>query len=131
MRHCGNRAILKQRPFERKSSGWFSLWKKEERNTWIAKFLRIHEFKDQICSSWFAPVGSANDYPLLSKWVIYGEGSGSSDEISPLYSLWATFIGLYMANYVIERSTGWALTHPLSVEEFEKLKKKQMKPNFL
>lgn len=129
--HCGNRAILKQRPFERKSSGWFSLWKKEERNTWIAKFLRIHEFKDQICSSWFAPVGSANDYPLLSKWVIYGEGSGSSDEISPLYSLWATFIGLYMANYVIERSTGWALTHPLSVEEFEKLKKKQMKPNFL
>lgn len=135
--HCGNRAILKQRPFERKSSSWFSFWNKEERNTWLAKFLRMNELKDQVCSSWFAPVGSASDYPLLSKWVIYGElacnGScaGPSDEISPIYSLWATFIGLYMANYVIERSSGWALTHPLSVEEHEKLKKKQMKPDFL
>ncbi|MFS7993543.1 hypothetical protein Hanom_Chr12g01095401 [Helianthus anomalus] len=50
---------------------------------------------------------------------------------SPIYSLWATFIGLYMANYVVERSTGWALTHPLSVEKTKKLKNKQMKPNFL
>ncbi|MFS7977669.1 putative calcineurin-like phosphoesterase domain, ApaH type [Helianthus anomalus] len=30
----------------------------------------------------------------------------SSDEISPIYSLWAAFIGLYMANYLVERSTG-------------------------
>lgn len=102
----------------------------------------MNELKDQICSSWFAPVGSASDYPLLSKWVIYGEvtcvslfnfyftryfildvfegllimfmlfqlffqlSGGSSDEISPIYSLWATLIGLYMANYVVERSTG-------------------------
>lgn len=100
----------------------------------------MNELKDQVCSSWFAPVGSASDYPLLSKWVIYGEvlleaipspimsvilmfsvtncyflfsqlacsGScpGSSDEISPIYSLWATFIGLYIANYVVERSSG-------------------------
>ncbi|XP_059637902.1 uncharacterized protein LOC132279866 [Cornus florida] len=135
--HCGNRAILREKPFERRNSGWFSFWNKQERNTWLAKFLRMHELKDQVCSSWFAPVGSASDYPLLSKWVIYGElacsGScpGSSDEISPIYSLWATFIGLYIANYVVERSTGWALTHPLSVKEFEKLKKKQMKPDFL
>ncbi|KAJ9674490.1 hypothetical protein PVL29_023817 [Vitis rotundifolia] len=97
----------------------------------------MNELKDQVCSSWFAPVGSASDYPLLSKWVIYGElacsGScpGSSDEISPIYSLWATFIGLYIANYVVERSSGWALTHPLSVKEYEELKKKQMKPDFL
>ncbi|KAG0471523.1 hypothetical protein HPP92_016069 [Vanilla planifolia] len=89
-----------------------------------------------VCSSWFAPVGSANDYPFFSKWVIYGElacnGScaGSSHEISPVYSLWATFIGLYIANYVVERSTGWALTHPLSISEYEKIKK-QMKPDFL
>jgi hypothetical protein len=34
-------------------------------------------------------------------------GGGSSDSISPVYSLWATFIGLYIANYVVERSTGW------------------------
>ncbi|KAF5444986.1 hypothetical protein F2P56_034076 [Juglans regia] len=135
--HCGNRAILRERLPERKISTWFSFWKKEERNTWFAKFLHLNELKDQVCSSWFAPVGSASDYPLLSKWVIYGElacnGSctGSSDEISPIYSLWATFIGLYIANYVVERSTGWALTHPVSVKEYEKLKKKQMKPDFL
>lgn len=137
--HCGNRAILRQRPLERKPSNWFSLFKKQERNTWLAKFLRMNELKDQVCLSWFAPVGSASDYPLLSKWVIYGEvhlastisfiqkfppifvcnfvssisqlacsGScpGSSDGISPIYSLWATFIGLYIANYVVERSTG-------------------------
>ncbi|XP_021895757.1 uncharacterized protein LOC110813065 [Carica papaya] len=135
--HCGNRAILRQRP-EQKNYGWFSFWKKEDNNNpWLAKFLIMNELKDQVCSSWFAPVGSASDYPLLSKWVIYGElacsGScpDSSDEISPIYSLWATFIGLYIANYVVERSTGWALTHPLSVEEYEKLKKQQMKPDFL
>ncbi|KAK7829106.1 hypothetical protein CFP56_029585 [Quercus suber] len=135
--HCGNRAILRERPLERKNSNWFAFWKKQERNTWLAKFLRMNELKDQVCSSWFAPVGSASDYPLLSKWVIYGElacnGScvGSSDGISPIYSLWATFIGLYIANYVVERSTGWALTHPVSVKEYEKFKKKQMKPDFL
>ncbi|CAM8972156.1 unnamed protein product [Rhodiola kirilowii] len=135
--HCGNRAVLKDRHLERKNSNWFAFWKKEERNTWLAKFIRMNELKDQVCSSWFAPVGSANDYPFLSKWVIYGELAcngpcpTSSNEISPIYSLWATFIGLYMANYVIERSTGWALTHPLSVDEYEKVKKKQMKPDFL
>ncbi|TQD72144.1 hypothetical protein C1H46_042317 [Malus baccata] len=134
--HCGNRAILRDRQLVRRNS-WFNFWKKDERNTWLSKFLRMNELKDQVCSSWFAPVGSASDYPLLSKWVIYGElacngaCAGSSDEISPLYSLWATFIGLYIANYVVERSTGWALTHPLSVEERQKSKKKQMKPDFL
>ncbi|XP_008811243.1 uncharacterized protein LOC103722455 [Phoenix dactylifera] len=136
--HCGNRAIVREKSFDRRHSNWFSFsfWKKQDRNTWISKFLRMHEFKDQICSSWFAPVGSASDYPFFSKWVIYGElacsGScgGLSDEISPIYSLWATFMGLYIANYVVERSTGWALTHPLSISECEKLKK-QMKPDFL
>ncbi|GMI96752.1 hypothetical protein like AT4G11800 [Hibiscus trionum] len=133
--HCGNHAVLKKRPFEQKKSNWF--WGKGERNTWLANFLRMNELKDQVCSSWFAPVGSASDYPLLSKWVIYGEIVGSSscpgpsDEISPIYSLWATFIGLYIANYVVERSTGWDPTHPLSVEEYEKLNKDQMKPDFL
>lgn len=71
--HCGNRAILRERPSERKISTWFSFWKKEERSPWLSKFLRMNELKDQVCSSWFAPVGSASDYPLLSKWVIYGE----------------------------------------------------------
>ncbi|KAI4336952.1 hypothetical protein L6164_015419 [Bauhinia variegata] len=136
--HCGNRAILRERSLDRKNSNWFPFWSnKEERNTWLAKFLKVNELKDQVCSSWFAPVGSASDYPLLSKWVIYGElacnGScpNSSDEISPIYSLWATLIGIYIANYVVERSTGWALAHPLLVKEYEELKKKQMKPDFL
>jgi hypothetical protein len=64
--HCGNRAILKERPFVRKNSFWFSFFKKEERNTWLAKFLRMNELKDQVCSSWFAPVGSASDVQLES-----------------------------------------------------------------
>ncbi|CAA2996146.1 uncharacterized protein LOC111408811 [Olea europaea subsp. europaea] len=135
--HCGNRAILRAKTFERRNSGWFTFWKKEERNSWLAKFVRMNQFKDQVCSSWFAPVGSASDYPFLSKWVIYGEltcsGScaESPNEISPIYSLWATFIGLYIAHYIVERSTGWALTHPVSQKEFDKLKKKQMNPDFL
>ncbi|KAL5993029.1 hypothetical protein ACLOJK_013949 [Asimina triloba] len=108
----------------------------EGRDTWLSKFLHMYELKDRVCSSWFAPVGSAHDYPFFSKWVFYGElgcngsCSGPSDEISPIFSLWATFIGLYMANYVVERSTGWALTHPHSLSEYEKVKK-QMKPDFL
>lgn len=47
-------------------------------NSWLAKFIRMNELKNQVCSSWFAPVGSASDYPLLSKWVIYGEVNWSS-----------------------------------------------------
>lgn len=57
----------------RTNSGWFSLENIYGRNTWLAKILRMNELKDQVCSSWFAPVGSASDYPLLSKWVLYGE----------------------------------------------------------
>lgn len=70
--HCGNHA-LNERSFGRKDSGFFSLWNKGERNALLAKFLKMYEFKDEVCKSWFAPVGSARDYPLLSKWVIYGE----------------------------------------------------------
>ncbi|ONK76495.1 uncharacterized protein A4U43_C03F28670 [Asparagus officinalis] len=110
--HCGNRAFLRRKSCDRKKSWFFSMWKKHERNAFVSKLLRIHEWKDQMCSSWFASVGSANDYPFFSKWVIYGELAcngtcdGSSDEISPIFSLWATFICLYMENYVVERSTG-------------------------
>jgi hypothetical protein len=50
-----------------------ALLKNENGTTWISNFLFMNELKDQICTSWFAPVGSASDYPLLSKWVIYGE----------------------------------------------------------
>ncbi|KAL0366168.1 UNVERIFIED_CONTAM: hypothetical protein Sradi_3506900 [Sesamum radiatum] len=136
--HCGNLAIIREKTLEKRHWSWFPRWNKDDNFSWLAKFVRVYEFKDQVCKSWFAPVGSASDYPFLSKWVIYGEltCSGGScaespDEISPIYSLWATFIGLYIANYVVERSTGWALTHPVSQNESEKLKKKQMKPDFL
>lgn len=144
--HCGNRAVHKSKSFGRNSDpNLLAFLENEKGTTWISNFLRMNELKDQICSSWFAPVGSASDYPLLSKWVIYGEvtlvsllfiyyffscfcmttsmyhffdhvilqlvcsGScaGPSDEISPLYSLWATFVGLYIANFVVERSTGY------------------------
>ncbi|GER47282.1 calcineurin-like metallo-phosphoesterase super family protein [Striga asiatica] len=60
-----------------------------------------------------------------------GSCAESPDEISPIYSLWATFTGLYIAYYVVGRSTGWALTHPVPQKESEKLKKKQMTPDFL
>jgi hypothetical protein len=140
--HCGNRTLSRDKSIDRRTASWvaFSLWRKQnDDNTLISRLLRMHKFKDQICSSWFAPVGSASDYPLLSKWAIYGEvnilhflfllvylfflsiglflscfflqlasnGSQDSNIISPVYSLWATFIGLYMANYVVERSTGY------------------------
>ncbi|VAH46697.1 unnamed protein product [Triticum turgidum subsp. durum] len=135
--HCGNLAVPKSESFDKSSDpSLLAFLKNENGTTWISNFLFMNELKDQICSSWFAPVGSATDYPLLSKWVIYGElvcsGScaGPSDEISPLYSLWATFVGLYIANFVVERSTGWALTHLSPVSEEEKLRK-HMKPDFL
>ncbi|RRT74639.1 hypothetical protein B296_00024073 [Ensete ventricosum] len=121
--HCGNRAIQRDKYLDQRNSLYSMLFmKSEDGNSWLSNFLHMYELKDQICSSWFAPVGSASDYPLLSKWVIYGElvcsGScaGPSDEISPLYSLWATFIGLYIANYVVERSTGYVLMYLLSLE---------------
>ncbi|KAF8040169.1 hypothetical protein BT93_B2408 [Corymbia citriodora subsp. variegata] len=133
--HCGNSAYLKETPFEGKCYGLFSFGKKEERNTLISKFLRMNDYKDEICSCWFAPVGSANDYPLWSKWVMFGQATvislscllQGSDEISPLYSLWATFTGLYIADYLMERSTGWALSHHLSAREEEE----QMRPDLL
>ena len=76
--HCGNRTLSRDKSIDRRTASWvaFSLWRKQnEDNTLISKLLRMHKFKAQICSSWFAPVGSASDYPLLSKWAIYGEVS--------------------------------------------------------
>ncbi|KAI3785496.1 hypothetical protein L1987_44615 [Smallanthus sonchifolius] len=124
--HCGNYA-LNRNPFGGEDSGLFSLWKTGEQSELLAKFLKMYEFKDE-CKSWFAPVGSARDHPLLFKWVIYGE---SSDEFYPIYMLRATFLGLYIANFVVERSTGRPFTHPQSVEEIKKLKVEEGKPDFL
>lgn len=75
--HCGNRTVSRDKSIDRRTASWiaFSLWTKHDDNTLISRLLRMHKFKEQICSSWFAPVGSASDYPLLSKWAIYGEVS--------------------------------------------------------
>ena len=37
----------------------------------------------------------------------FSQAASSSDEISLIYSCWVTFIGLYIANYVAERSSEW------------------------
>ena len=55
--HCGNRAPIG----EEVQSGHFG---------WKSRILRMH---DQACSSWFAPVGSGSDYPLLASWAFYRE----------------------------------------------------------
>jgi hypothetical protein len=60
---------------------------------------------------------------LICLVQLSSNGSGSSNEISPVYSLWATFMGLYIANYVVERSTGYAdflstSAFPISTEIF-------------
>lgn len=65
--------MIKRKMFEKRQWGWSTLWYKEERNSWLDRFVGGNEFKYQVCNSWFAPVGTASDYPLLSKWVIYGE----------------------------------------------------------
>ena len=89
---------------ERKNSSWFSFLKKEERNTWLAKFLQMNELKDQVCSSWFAPVGSASDYPLLSKWVIYGEVCEHS---SFLLNFLISYNGCWLIFFPIVASMQW------------------------
>lgn len=33
----------------------------------------MQQMKSQVCWKWLAPVGSAKDYPVFSKWVVYGE----------------------------------------------------------
>lgn len=111
--HCGNQAPEQPGIFQRQRSVIKDLPK------WFANLPNMHHAKEQMCTEWLGPVGTAADYPVFSKWALYGERvcndacvGGPTDIISPVYSLWATFIGLYIANYVVERSTGWALTHP-------------------
>lgn len=34
---------------------------------------KVQHVKDQVCTKWLGPVGSAKDYPVFSKWALYGE----------------------------------------------------------
>jgi hypothetical protein len=91
--HCGNLAVHKSKSFSRNSDpNLLAFLENEKGTTWISNFLRMNELKDQICSSWFAPVGSASDYPLLSKWVIYGE--------VPLASIHLFFLFMFPADNI-------------------------------
>lgn len=123
--YCGNRTPTREKGS--KGSGLLETFIKWDNGSWGSRWPQVHELKEQVCSTWLAPVGSASDYPVFSKWVIYG---GSAENISPVYSLWATFIGLYIANYVVERSTGWAWTHPQSATDSD-IQKTSMIPDFL
>jgi hypothetical protein len=85
--------VHKSKSFSRNSDpNLLAFLENEKGTTWISNFLRMNELKDQICSSWFAPVGSASDYPLLSKWVIYGE--------VPLASIHLFFLFMFPADNI-------------------------------
>ncbi|XP_042965403.1 uncharacterized protein LOC122299302 isoform X2 [Carya illinoinensis] len=79
--------------------------------------------RDRVCSYLIVPdVGSEinnHHYPKVFSGVF---PKVSTDEMHALYSLWATFIGLYIASCIAERL-------PASSEEYEK--NKIMKPEFL
>ncbi|KAF5444984.1 hypothetical protein F2P56_034075 [Juglans regia] len=87
--------------------------------------LGLRTFRNQVCSYLIVPdVGSEirdHHYPKFFSGVL--PAKVSTDEMHGLYSLWATFIGLYIANCIAERL-------PASGEEYEKINK-IMKPDFL
>ncbi|ONM33222.1 Calcineurin-like metallo-phosphoesterase superfamily protein [Zea mays] len=70
--HCGNRTVSSDKTIDRRTASWivFSLWTKHDDNTLIPRLLRMHKFKQQICSSWFPPV-SIHTGKLKSVFEIY------------------------------------------------------------
>ncbi|XP_075651836.1 uncharacterized protein LOC142622276 [Castanea sativa] len=85
--------------------------------------LEQRNLKDKVCSSLFC----MRDENCGTIYVLYAKLASTSSESSPasslIYSCWVTFIGLYIANYVAERSS------PESGEKYKK--NKQPKPDFL
>lgn len=72
--HCGNRAPFKAATGFR----WFREFLFEQLPKWNATAMYqgwppMHELKEQVCTNWLGPVGSASDYPVFSKWALYGE----------------------------------------------------------
>lgn len=71
--HCGNQVP------QHKPTLWSPL--SQESIKWVAGALEpspsegwnMQQMKSQVCWKWLAPVGSAKDYPVFSKWVVYGE----------------------------------------------------------
>ncbi|KAB1220379.1 hypothetical protein CJ030_MR3G009839 [Morella rubra] len=133
--------------FSRKGGKWPDIWTILQLSSFISiaccvflshcgeRLLEQRNLKDQVCSSWLAWVESGTEsnlyFPLFYVWdnygrmyIIYGQfAEGPSEEIYRVYSLWATFIGLYVANYVAETSSNL-----LCEEDKENIKQK---PDFL
>eukprot|EP01018_Ginkgo_biloba_P035206 Gb_09078 [translate_table: standard] len=129
--HCGNKFPTRDKSLRRKNPGYVESLVIRDNSNRYSGWPQMHEWKEQVCSTWLAPVGYASDYPVFSNMPILVSETGElADNISPVYSLWATFIGLYIANYVVERSTGWALTHPHSAS-LSDIRKISMNPDFL
>lgn len=74
----------------------------------------MHKFKEQICSSWFAPVGSASDYPLLSKWAIYEEVSIASPSVFLLMFFLVYSYFFYVCSSQLLMDPGIPMTFHLS-----------------
>lgn len=88
-------------------SSWFSKWLStfvQMGYLWRGTFSIHYKF---LCKTFSPHFSFVIFFPSISQLACNGSCVGSSDGISPIYSLWATFIGLYIANYVVERSTGW------------------------
>lgn len=65
--HCGNQAPDQPGIFQRQRSVFDDLPK------WFAGLKNVHLAKQQMCTEWLGPVGTASDYPVFSKWALYGE----------------------------------------------------------
>lgn len=52
-------------------------------------------------------------------------------DITFSYYIVSIFSHYFNICFYVLKINSWALTHPLSVKEYEKVKKKQMKPDFL
>ena len=73
--HCGNQVA------HHKTTLWSPYPLSQESLKWVAgasepgspEGWNMQHVKSQVCWKWLAPVGSAKDYPVFSKWVVYGE----------------------------------------------------------
>lgn len=68
--HCGNQASQRSISFGRQ---WSRTNIFEDLPKSFAALQNVHQMKEAVCHEWLGPVGSAADYPVFSKWALYGE----------------------------------------------------------
>jgi hypothetical protein len=68
--HCGNQAPARSTFLGRQ---WSRNLLFEDLPNWFAGWQNIHQAKELVCTQLLGTVGSAQDYPVFSKWVLYGE----------------------------------------------------------